>query len=134
MEQRRKDSTVLRRIRCIGLYGKYDPAARRWFGTDFKTTVISIPDGAGIEVIQQKDLPAGWRQRNNYAACQQLGDAWFDKGEALVLQVPSAVPTEEINFVINTAHPDFKTVRLEAVTDLVPDERIEALLKRGGRN
>ncbi len=37
---------------------------------------------------------------------------------------------ETFNFVINTLHPDYAKVRIIAVTNLVPDPRIEDILKR----
>jgi RES domain-containing protein len=44
--------------------------------------------------------------------------------------VPSAVMPEAFNYVINTIHPDYKKVVLADTTNLVPDPRIDEILKR----
>jgi RES domain-containing protein len=100
------------------------------FNADFKIMLIEIPDAVGITTINTADLQTGWRDFKDYAACQPLGDQWYDRGKTLVLKVPSAVLPESCNYVINTMHVDFKKVQLIATTDLVPDERIEAILKQ----
>ncbi len=100
------------------------------FNNDFKIMVIEIPAKTLMSEINVAELAAGWRDFNNYAECQPLGDEWYDAAKTLVLKVPSAVLPESFNYVINTEHPGFGLVKLLAVTDLVPDERIEAILKR----
>lgn len=102
------------------------------FNSDFKITFIEIPDDTVIESITETDLEAGWRDPNDYSQCQPLGDRWFSAGKALVLKVPSSVMPLSYNFVVNTLHPDYSDVALVEVTDLVPDPRIEAILKRYG--
>lgn len=99
------------------------------FNSDFKIMIIEIPDDLKIQIIKAKDLDLGWRAFTDYFKCQPLGDEWFDKGEKPVLKVPSAVLPEEFNYVMNTTHKDFKKVRLIETTELIPDERIEEILK-----
>jgi RES domain-containing protein len=48
----------------------------------------------------------------------------------LSLRVPSAVLPQSYNYVINTLHADYAQVKLLEVTKLMPDPRIEELLKR----
>ena len=99
------------------------------FNSDFKTMIIEIPEDLKIQTIKAESLPAGWRKFTDYSKCQSLGNDWFDKGEKPVLKVPSAVLSEEFNFVINATHSDFKKIKLVETADLVPDERIEDILK-----
>jgi RES domain-containing protein len=99
------------------------------FNSDFKTMIIEIPDDLKIATIKEEDLLKGWRAFTDYSKCQPLGDAWFGKGEKPILKVPSAVLPEGFNYVINATHADFKKVRLIETTALVPDERIEDILK-----
>ncbi len=54
----------------------------------------------------------------------QIGDAWLDKGSSAVLKVPSAVVPLEYNYLLNSTHPDFTRIALQAVTDFVFDPRI----------
>ncbi|MCF0071184.1 RES family NAD+ phosphorylase [Dyadobacter sp. CY261] len=100
------------------------------FNTDFKIMLIQIPDDVLIESVAMTSLETGWRDPNDYSQCQPLGDKWFNAGKSPVLKVPSAVMPEAFNYVINTSHPDYARVELLAVTDLVPDARIEEILKK----
>jgi RES domain-containing protein len=99
------------------------------FNSDFKTMIIEIPDGLEIETIEPEDLPDGWREFTDYSKCQLIGNEWYDKGERVVLKVPSAVLPEESNYVVNATLADFKKIHLIDTVELVPDERIEKILK-----
>jgi RES domain-containing protein len=100
------------------------------FNDDFKIMFIEIPDAIKVTTIKVSDLPAGWRNTRDYSKCQMAGDIWFDANKTLVLKVPSAVLPESSNFVINTTHADYKKIHLVDTTELVPDERIEEILKK----
>lgn len=99
------------------------------FNSYLKIMIIEIPDELKIQTIKAADMPDGWRNFKDYSGCQATGNEWYDKGERPVLKVPTAVLPEEFNFVINANHPDFKKVKLIDTTELVPDERIEDILK-----
>lgn len=99
------------------------------FNTDFATMIIEIPDKLTIEKVDPARLPPGWRDFHDYSKCQPFGDDWYDKGDAAVLKVPSAVLPEAHNFVLNTLHRDFKMIKIVKTTELIPDERIEDILK-----
>lgn len=99
------------------------------FNNDFKIMIIEVPDKTSISEIDVSKLAIGWRDFNDYSKCQPLGDKWYDAAKTLVLKVPSAVLPESFNYVINSEHSDFGLIKLVATTDLVPDERIEDILK-----
>lgn len=100
------------------------------FNDDFKIMIIEIPDDLEITTIQENDLEEGWRDFRDYSKCQPLGNRWHEEGKTPVLKVPSAVLPLSFNYVINPEHPDTKRIKLIQTTDLVPDKRIEAILKR----
>jgi RES domain-containing protein len=100
------------------------------FNHDFKTMILEVPDDASILSVETSLLPKGWRVFTDYSKCQPIGNDWYDEGNYLLLKVPSAVLPQSYNYVINSLHPDFKNINLLKVTDLIPDERIEALLKK----
>ena len=100
------------------------------FNQGFKIMVLEIPDNLKIEIVNVIDLKTGWRSTKDYSKCQPIGNAWYDSGTTPVLKVPSAILPEAFNFVINSVHTDFKSIKILEVTDLVPDERIEELLKK----
>lgn len=99
------------------------------FNRDFKIMLIDIPGNLKIATIDTADLEEGWRSFRNYTQCQSLGDQWYNAGTIPVLKVPSAVLPEAFNYVINTTHADFSKIKLLQTTELVPDERIEEILK-----
>ncbi len=100
------------------------------FNRDFKTMIIEIPGDLAMTIINAGDLKSGWRDYRDYSHCQPLGDRWYDDGETAVLKAPSAVLPESYNYVLNTEHAMYKKIKLIGVTDLVPDERIEDILKK----
>jgi len=102
------------------------------FNQDFKTVVLQIPEELKIQKVNTRDLPAGWRKFSDYTKCQPIGNDWFDEGSFPILKVPSAVLPESFNYVINATHPDCKKIKIIRRTDLIPDERIEDLLKKAG--
>lgn len=100
------------------------------FNDDFKTMIIDIPDELAIAEVDNAELAEGWRDFNDYTICQGIGNPWYDKGDVSVLKVPSAVLPENSNYVINTLHREYYKVKLVDTVDLVPDERIEEILKK----
>lgn len=99
------------------------------FNQDFKTVILQIPEELKIQKVNGKDLPEGWRKFSDYSKCQPIGDDWYDEGVYPILKVPSAVIPESFNYVINAMHADSKKIKIIGVTDLIPDERIEDLLR-----
>ena len=100
------------------------------FNKDFKILFIDIPDSIQVSAINVTDLQDGWRNFNDYSKCQTIGDRWYDDSKTMILKVPSAVLPDAYNYVINTEFSDYSLVKLIEVTDLVPDDRIEDILKR----
>lgn len=99
------------------------------FNNDFRIMVIKIPSKARFYEVQSSKLPKDWRSFRNYAACQEIGNAWFDQGDFLYMKVPSAVVSENCNIVINTLHQDYKRVKLIDILDFHPDRRLEEIIK-----
>lgn len=100
------------------------------FNHDFKIMFIEVPPKSKITIVNADDLDKGWRNFDSYSKCQSAGDTWYNENAALLLKVPSAVLPEAFNYVINTGHTDYKKVKLVEVTNLIPDERIEEILKK----
>ena len=95
-----------------------------------KIMFIEVPSNRKITFINNGDLDKDWRNFDNYTKCQLVGDKWYNENMSLLLKVPSAVLPEAFNYVINTEYKDYKKVKLLEVTDLIPDERIEEILKK----
>jgi RES domain-containing protein len=139
-------------LSCPGLEGRWNSAGKRvlycsesiplafmesmirrqgiGFNNDFHIAYIEIPDTAEIKILTVADLPKGWDNPHDYTHCQPLADKWYDSQESLVLQVPSATLSQCNNYVINSLHPDFSKVKLSGFTPLMPDARIDDMLKQ----
>jgi RES domain-containing protein len=92
--------------------------------------IIEILGSLAVSAVDTATLASGWRSAKDYSICQAVGNEWYDKGTTPILKVPSAILTTDFNFVINSTHADYAKIKLLATTDLVPDERIEDLLKK----
>ncbi len=100
------------------------------FNHDFNIAHIKIPDSVLIKTIIADDLENGWDNPHDYSKCQPLADRWYDHQESLLLKVPSAALSACNNYVLNSLHVDFQKVKLLMVTPLMPDARIDELLKK----
>ncbi|HLO80935.1 MAG TPA: RES family NAD+ phosphorylase [Chitinophagaceae bacterium] len=97
------------------------------FSDQFRILFLEIPDNASISSINEKDLDPDWRE--SITLCQALGDQWYRKSSTVLLKVPSSVMPYSYNYLVNMQHPGSKQVKLQAVTELMPDHRIEEILK-----
>ena len=100
------------------------------FNSDFQIAHIDVPHTIAIKTIDISMLERGWNNPHDYTICQKSGDKWYDQHEELVLKVPSAVLNVCYNYMLNTRHPDFKKIKLKKLTPLMPDPRIDELLRK----
>jgi RES domain-containing protein len=63
---------------------------------------IEVPDKL---ITAAPDLPGGWRR--NPALTQTFGDSWLASQGSVAHLVPSAIVPNEMNCLINPAHPRF---------------------------
>ena len=100
------------------------------FNHDFNIIIIEIPDDLVIDTVELTALTGEWRSINDYTICQQIGNAWFDEFKSPVLKVPSAIVAQSYNYVIHAQHSDYNRISVAGVTELVPDARIDELLRK----
>ena len=81
--------------------------ARELAPLDLISVEIDVPASVKIERVASSDLPDGWNAMPAPAAVQRLGTDWVVRGEATVLEVPSALIPHESNYLLNPARPDF---------------------------
>jgi RES domain-containing protein len=77
-----------------------------------------------IETVRVKALPSDWRQEPSPPSSQQFGDAWVRESRSAVLAVPSIIIPDELNYLLNPAHPDFKKIAVGAPKDFTFDPRL----------
>jgi RES domain-containing protein len=92
----------------------------------YKVMVISIADEDHlIKQLRLSELPLNWRSLNAYSKLQRMGSEWYNRQETLILKVPSAIISQEYNYIINTEHPDFASkVQLVRTEDYFWDNRL----------
>jgi RES domain-containing protein len=69
-------------------------------------------DSKLLRSVDVSKLPPNWRASPAPPELQQIGDDWVASGGSVILQVPSVIVGEEVNFLINPAHPDFNKLTL----------------------
>lgn len=92
----------------------------------YKMMIIELKESQDlIKEIKLSELGRDWRTLSEYHKQQMIGSEWYDKGEKLILKIPSAVMPQKHNYVLNTSHGDFKTkVKLMTVEEYFWDERL----------
>jgi RES domain-containing protein len=97
--------------------------SQRGLGGLFKILVIEVPDDLKTEITEKKLLPEGWNRFDKYRVCQEIGSAWFISGKTAILKVPSVLVPQEYNYILNTLHPEFKSIRLVDAEEFNFDSR-----------
>ncbi len=85
---------------------------------------INIIEKVEAESVNESQLPVNWR---DYPAPEQLakiGTDWLKSNTSLLLEIPSAVVTKEVNILINPLHEDIKSVRLVSIDNFSFDPRL----------
>ena len=80
---------------------------------DLDAVQADVPNSLAMETIKIEGLPKNWRRYPAPEALQDIGTAWATKASTAILAVPSAVIPEELNYLLNPAHRDFKRIRIQ---------------------
>jgi RES domain-containing protein len=91
----------------------------------FNIMTIEIPDAVKTKIILLSDLPADWTDYNQMLVTQRLGERWIKENASAVLQVPSSIIEEEVNYLLNPEHIDFGQIKLIKIQPFVFDKRIK---------
>ncbi len=81
-------------------------------------------DEALVERWPADQLPSGWREEMPARAGRRLGDTWAHSARSAILAVPSVIIPEELNYLLNPAHPDFKKITISKPTPFTFDPRL----------
>ena len=87
-------------------------------------TTIHIPDDIEILTLPIDTLPEKWYVNPPPSKLQYIVKKWVDHNDSLILKVPSAIVTQESNFLINPNHQDFSSVIVEEIVDFPLDKRL----------
>ena len=62
--------------------------------------------------LEPSHLPADWTDCPASDSTRNIGTAWFNSGDSVILAVPSVIVPVETNYLINPLHPDFKKIKI----------------------
>lgn len=96
------------------------------YNQNYKSIIIELPEVVAKTIIDINALPENWKEREQQSYTQNIGDEWYAKRETLVLQVPSAIISREVNYLINTKHSDFSKVFIAEIDSFMFDKRIKS--------
>ncbi|MFM2327504.1 MAG: hypothetical protein RIR31_1706, partial [Bacteroidota bacterium] len=77
---------------------------------NFHLLQISVPENASLSLVAAQKLKQNWRDDEGYT--NFIGNEFCKNKDSLVLKVPSAIISEEYNYLINPTHPDFKKIKI----------------------
>jgi RES domain-containing protein len=91
---------------------------------DYVSVALEIPDDVPSEVVNPSGLPPHWRDTPPDEELQTIGTNWVSRAGSAILRVPSAVVADEVNYLINPAHPDFGRCHARSPEPFVFDSRL----------
>lgn len=86
-----------------------------------------------VSAVDRGALPADWRSDPPPSELAAVGDTWIREHRSPALAVPSAVIPEELNYLLNPAHPRFPQIRIGVPQAFEFDRRLIEPRKRGRR-
>ncbi|HRE37788.1 MAG TPA: RES family NAD+ phosphorylase [Chitinophagaceae bacterium] len=94
----------------------------------YQLITLFVPDTAAIQTLEAKKLPHGWGDVEISPFTQKTGDQFLMAKKNLVLAVPSVLIPEELNYVLNPLHTDFKKVKILNKRRILFDKRVQGNL------
>jgi RES domain-containing protein len=74
--------------------------------------------------IDPGTLPANWREYPAPVELRAIGDEWIARRRSLVLRVPSVIIPTEANSLINPAHHEAASLRIDPPEPFLLDPRL----------
>ena len=75
----------------------------------------SIPvefDSRLVTQLKRKNYPKNWTDDPAPSSTKDIGDDWIANMKSVIFEVPSAIVSEESNYLINPHHPDFSKISI----------------------
>jgi RES domain-containing protein len=90
---------------------------------DYHLATIEIPDDEIIEA-DLNTLPKNWATNPFTRYTQDIGNNFIKKNNHLVLKVPSASVAGDFNYLINSRHLEFNSIKIKSIDPFVFDVRL----------
>lgn len=87
-------------------------------------TTFEIPD-ANIQELSVAELPGNWTESPAPSSTKDFGTNLLNLAASPILKIPSAVISQEFNFILNPKHVDSIGFKIHNVEDFVYDVRIK---------
>lgn len=91
---------------------------------NYQLITLSVPDNIVAEEILLSSLPEGWNAVDTPLFTKHIGDKFLNDKISLMLAVPCVLMPEEINYVVNPLHKDFRKVKILHKRRIRFDKRI----------
>jgi RES domain-containing protein len=85
---------------------------------------VLIPERVSISKIEPHKLPKDWRNEPPLNSTKDIGTGWVQSGSASLLEVPSAIIPIGCNYLLNTARPDMKLIKISTQKPFSFDPRM----------
>jgi RES domain-containing protein len=80
--------------------------------------------GLAIKRVPISALPDDWHVYPYRPETRRIGDEWIKSRETAILEVPSALVHEEMNYVLNPTHPEFERIKVESPKPFIFPNRL----------
>jgi RES domain-containing protein len=100
---------------------------------DLVMVTAKIPAVLSNQRVAVDNLPSQWRRSPAPAELTRIGDEFVQRAERCVLIVPSALASNENNWLLNPQHPSFRRVVVASMEPLNYDPRMFTPQRRRGR-
>jgi RES domain-containing protein len=97
----------------------------RDYSMELDIVYIHFPDNIEVKEITLPKIKMSWIEDIEYT--RFMGDEFIKAKQSLILKVPSAIVSEENNFLINPLHADFKKIKISKTKSFRPDKRLFSL-------
>jgi RES domain-containing protein len=90
--------------------------------TDYWLLKIQLPEQEKITTIESSKLKKKWQEDEAYT--QFIGSEFIKDNQSLVLKVPSAIITDEFNYLVNPLHKNFNKTQILQAKEFNFDTRL----------
>lgn len=91
--------------------------------SEYTVIPVSIHESM-ISELNKSVLPDNWMEHPGPYELRKIGDNWLEALQTPVLKVPSAIVTQEWNYLINPEHPEFKSLKIGTAVPFKIDLRL----------
>lgn len=92
---------------------------------NYQLITLSVPDGLDVGEIRLSSIPDGWDDPDTPLFTKRIGDRFLNEKKTLILAVPCVLVPEELNYILNPMHKDFRKVKIVHKRRIYFDKRID---------